>query len=267
MKAGSARNRAVQLAWFFASVLAALGLAQCQDQAAGWQRQVRDQVAAHHLDVALVLVDERLNQNGADLEARAFLEARAAENKHELRAGMDASTFNYTGVAESQALALTSRWSRRLSSSVETDFSQRFGERATRFVAGVALHATRDDVVTAGGGLANANHIIPEHEAFFGYSHSFRISSRQVKGLELSYQQHWFWYEGVHVLTLGLTQLYYLPRSWTWSFSVTGARSGFAGSGVAWVPSGFSRLVFPIVSWLFGNVVFASGTENFAAVV
>jgi len=70
MKAGSARNRAVQLAWVFASVLAALGLAQCQDQAAGWQQQVRDQVAAHHLDVALVLVDERLKQNGADLEAR-----------------------------------------------------------------------------------------------------------------------------------------------------------------------------------------------------
>ena len=70
MKAGSTRNRAVQLAWVFASVLAALGLAQCQDQVAGWQQQVRDQVAAHHLDVALVLVDERLSQNGADLEAR-----------------------------------------------------------------------------------------------------------------------------------------------------------------------------------------------------
>src|SRR5215469_9387905 len=70
MKAGSARNRAVQLAWVFASVLAALGLAECQDQAAGWQQQVRDQVAAHHLDVALVLVDERLKQNDADLEAR-----------------------------------------------------------------------------------------------------------------------------------------------------------------------------------------------------
>ena len=368
MKAGSARNRAVQLAWVFACVLVALGFAQCQDQAAGWQQQVRDQVAAHHLDVALVLVDERLRQDGADLEARfwrgrllawegqwaaaeseyglvlehapndsdvlaaladvlrwqkrsddalviidraraiapiqpeillrrarilhalgrdaeaqrqyreilrihphnrearAFLEARAAENKHELRAGMDASTFNYTGVAESQALALTSRWSRRLSSSVETDFSQRFGETATRFVAGVALHATRDDVVNAGGALANANHIIPEHEAFFGYSHSFRISARQVKGLELSYQQHWFWYEGVHVITLGLTQLYYLPRNWTWSFSVTGARSGFAGSGVEWVPSGFSRLGFPIVSRLSGNLVFATGTENFAAI-
>jgi len=179
---------------------------------------------------------------------------------------MDASTFNYTGVAASQALALTSRWSHRLSSSVETDFSQRFGERATRFVAGVALHATSDDVVSAGGGLANANHIAAELEAFFGYSHSFRISTRQVKGLELSYQQHWFWYEGAHVLTLGLTQLYYLPRSWTWSFSVTGARSGFAGSSVEWVPSGFSRLGFPIISRLSGNVVFASGTENFAAV-
>ena len=67
MKAGSARNRAVQWAWVLASVLAALGLAQGQDQAAGWQQQVRDQ---HHLDVALVLVDERLKQNGADLEAR-----------------------------------------------------------------------------------------------------------------------------------------------------------------------------------------------------
>src|ERR1700758_3536925 len=70
MKAGSARNRAVQWAWVLASVLAALGLAQGQDQAAGWQQQVRDQVAAHHLDVARVLVDERLKQNGADLEAR-----------------------------------------------------------------------------------------------------------------------------------------------------------------------------------------------------
>src|SRR5205807_2244266 len=103
MKAGSTRNRAVQLAWVFASVLAALA------DVLRWQNRSDD---------ALVIIDraraiapiqpeillrrarilhgfgrdaeaqrqyrEILRLDPHNREARAFLEARAAENKHEL---------------------------------------------------------------------------------------------------------------------------------------------------------------------------------------
>jgi cytochrome c-type biogenesis protein CcmH/NrfG len=199
-------------------------------------------------------------------EAKSELAGLGIENRHELRLGFDASTFNYIGPAEDETLFLTSHWTSRITTTFNTGVYQRFGQNAGDFVGSGSYRITKGDWLTVGGAIANHQSVIPEYESFFEFGHGFRFSNRRVKGLEASYQQHWFWYQGAHVLTLSGTQLYYLPKEWTWTISVTGARSGFTGTGIEWVPSGYTRLGFPLYRNLSGNVTFANGTENFAQI-
>jgi hypothetical protein len=84
--------------------------------------------------------------------------------------------------------------------------------------------------------------------------------------LEGSFQQHWSWYNGAHVLTFATNQIVYLPRDWTWTLAVIGARTGFAGTPVAWEPSGWSKIGFPLPRHFTGNVFYAVGTENFSQI-
>jgi tetratricopeptide (TPR) repeat protein len=209
---------------------------------------------------------EILRNEPGNQEATDGLAGLSAENKHELRMGADWSTFNYTNAAEAQGVILISHWTRRCSTTAETGFYQRFGQDATRFAGSSSFHFTKNDWLNAGGAVANANGIVPTNEAFFEYGHGLRVANRWIKGFEASYQQRWLWYQGAHVLTLSATQLYYLPGEWTWSLTLTGARSGFANAGIEWVPSGSTRLQFPLHRALTGNVAFANGTENFAQV-
>lgn len=209
---------------------------------------------------------ELLKLHPENQEARNELSRLAAENKHEIRIGSDGSTFNYTSPAEDEGIFLTSRWTNRLTTSLNTGFYQRFGQHAGNFVGSVSYRITTSNWLTTGGAFANKQGIIPEHEAFFEYGHALRFSNRSIRGLEASYHQHWFWYQGAHILTLSVTQLYYLPKDWTWSITLTGARSGFTGTGIEWVPSGYTRLSFPLHRNLSGNVTFANGTENFTAI-
>jgi hypothetical protein len=117
-----------------------------------------------------------------------------------------------------------------------------------------------------GSAVANNQSVVPTNEAFFEYGHAFGIENRWVRGLESSYQQHWFWYQGAHVLTLSTNQIVYLPHAWTWSLNVTGARTGFLGTPVDWTPSGWTKLGFPLQRRVTGNVFFAVGSENFAQI-
>ncbi len=203
-------------------------------------------------------------------EAKTGLAALSEEEKHELRIGADASTFNSIGPAEDEAIFLTSHWTPRFTTAFNTGMYERFGQVAGSFVSSATFRLTKNDSLTAGGALATHQSIIPESEAFFEYGHGLHFSNRWIQGLEASYEQHWFWYEGAHVLIVRGTQLYYLPKEWTWTLSVTGARSGFTGTGVEWVPSGYARLGFPVFRKLgrnlSGDVLFANGTEDFAQI-
>ena len=199
-------------------------------------------------------------------EAKTGLAGLAEETHHELRLGIDVDTFNYTDTAQAQALTLGSRWSPRWSTLVGANFYQRFGENPGKFFASSAFRFSHKDWLNVGGAIANQNDVIPTNGAFFEYGHGFKFENTWVRGLEASYQQRWLWYRGAHVLTLGLTQIYYLPQDWTWALTVTGARSGFAGTSIEWVPSGSSRLGFPLYRRLSGNFSFAVGSENFAQV-
>lgn len=199
-------------------------------------------------------------------EAKRALKTVAPVSRHEFRVGEDIDTFNYSDAAYVHSLTLSSRWSQRWATSFSASFCQRFGESATKGTASAMFRVTQKDLLTVGGSGAGDQGIIPRSEAFFEYGHAFRLRNPFFRGLETSYRQHWLWYRGAHVLTTGVGQLVYLPRDWTWMFTTTGARSGFTGSGVEWVPSGSTKLGFPLLRQLSGNIFFAVGSENFTQV-
>jgi len=209
---------------------------------------------------------EILSVDSQNQEAKRSLASLSEETKHELRIGTDIDTFNYTDAAQAQSLLFTSRWTSRWSTTLEADIYQRFGQDAGKFLASGSFRFTKHDWLNSGGSLGHDNGIIPKREAFFEYGHGLRLPNRLIKGVEASYQQRWLWYQGAHIFTVGVTQLYYLPKDLTWSLTVTGARSGFTGAGVEWVPSGSTRLAFPVHKRLTASLSYAVGTENFAQV-
>jgi tetratricopeptide (TPR) repeat protein len=185
---------------------------------------------------------EILRLNPANNQAKSLLAGLRPEYRHELRLRNDVDTFNYTDTAQAQSAVLTSRWNRHWSTVFSSEIYGRFGEQAQKFSACSILRISTRDWLGAGGAGANDSGIIPKAEAFFEYGHGFRLANHFIRGLEASYQQRWLWYRGAHVVTLTAAQTYYLPHDFYWTFTVTGARSGFTDTGVDWIPSGSTRL-------------------------
>jgi tetratricopeptide (TPR) repeat protein len=199
-------------------------------------------------------------------DARAGLDSLRENAKHELRVGEDVDFFSYTNAGQTQSASLSSRWNQRWSTAFGVSTYQRVGQDAVKFLASTDFHLTASDWFSGGTAVANSQSVVPTNEAFFEYGHAFRFKNRWICGLESSYQQHWFWYQGAHVLTLNTSQIIYLPHEWTWSLNVAGARTGFAGTPVDWSPSGWTKLGFPLQRRITGNVLFGVGTENFAQI-
>jgi hypothetical protein len=179
--------------------------------------------------------------------------------------------FNFADANHDQGVSLTSRWTPHWQTSVAGDFYQRAGTDAGKVLASVSGMLPRWGAFTVGGATGRDNDVIPKSEAFFDYDHGWRLAeSGPVRGLEIAYAQHWYWYSAAQILAVSGTTLVYLPREWTWFLGLTGARSLFAGTGAEWRPSGVTKLTFPLAGWsqrrLEGNVFFAVGTENFAQV-
>jgi len=196
----------------------------------------------------------------------AGLTSLRENTKHELNIGEDVDFFNYANAGQTQGASLSSRWNQKWSTVFGVNTYQRFGQHAVKFVASSSLHVARQDWVSVGSAVANVQSVVPTSEAFVEYGHGFRIENRWLHGLDSSYQQHWFWYRGAHVLTLNTSQVVYLPHGWTWSLNVTGARTGFAGTPVDWRPSGWTKLGVPLCRRVTGNLFFAVGSENFAQI-
>jgi tetratricopeptide (TPR) repeat protein len=209
---------------------------------------------------------EILQLNPDNRDAKHGMADLSGEGKYEFSIGGDGSTFNNIGPAEDEILSLAAHWTPQVSTVFITGFYQRFGEAAADLEVSSSYRITKNNALTIGGGFANQQDIIPKNDTFFEYGRGVRLPFRFVKGLEASYQQHWFWYQGAHVLTFSGMQLYYLPRDWTWSITLTAARTGFSGTGVEWEPSGITRLEFPAHRNLTGNLFFANGTEDFAQI-
>ena len=210
---------------------------------------------------------QALALNSADQDARLGLESLAGENRHQLRIGTDVDSFNYTDTAATETLSLSSKWNSSWATSVAFDVYQRFGQRAGKLTGTLTRNLTRSDWLTVGGAGGHDHGVIPKSEALFGYGHGLRLSNPFIRGLEVSYDQHWYWYSTARILTVGGTALVYFPREWTWLLSIHAARSAFSAvPGHDWQPNGRTRLSFPLLRRLSGNLTFAVGSESFAEI-
>ena len=214
---------------------------------------------------------QMLRADPANTAAREGLVSLRGEAKHELRIGMENDLFNFTSANHGQWLSLVSRWSSHWSTSVAGNFYQIAGIGAGKFTGGVTRTAPRWGSLTVGGAVSHDNAVVPRAEAFFAADRGWGISERTVlRGIELTYGQHWYWYATARILTLNESAIIYFPREWTWSVGLTQARSQSSGMPVDWKPSGVTKLSFPVLHRgarrLSGNVYFAAGTEDFAQV-
>jgi tetratricopeptide (TPR) repeat protein len=204
-------------------------------------------------------------------EARSGLFSLRGEGKHELRFGFDDDLFSFAPANHDQWVSLVSKWTPRWTTSVAGSLYQRGGLDAGNFVGSVTRSQPKWGALTIGGATSHDNGVIPETEAFFELDHGFKISEGQlIRGIEVIYGQHWYWYSTARILTANETAIVYLPRDWSWSIGLTEARSHFSNTNIDWRPSGLTRLSFPLAHWsqreLSGNVFFAVGTEDFAQV-
>lgn|GEM_PF-460330 len=211
---------------------------------------------------------EPANISPSQDEAAAGLRSLELPPRFEIDVGNETDTFNYTGAANAQSTVLVAKPNARWIFTSETDTYQRFGASAQKVIGAATFRLDRADALTVAAGGGNSGGIIPKTEAYWEYARGFDVSrTRPLRALEFSYNQHWFWYQGAHVLLLTGTLAADFARSFRWTVSANGARSGFAGDPVAWEPSGFSRLEFPLPhvkpARLLLNAMFAVGTENF----
>jgi hypothetical protein len=179
--------------------------------------------------------------------------------------------FNFADANQDEGLTLISHGTPRWTTSLAGDGYHWGGLSAEKVVASLTGKLPGWGALTVGGASAHDNGVIPKDEVFFEYDRGFKLHGRSfLRGLEIAYGHHWYWYTTARILTINETALFYLPRDWTWSLGLIEARSHFSGTGSEWRPAGITRIGFPITSWedrrLGGNVYFAVGTENFAQV-
>jgi tetratricopeptide (TPR) repeat protein len=200
-----------------------------------------------------------------DPETREALASIEESPRQELRIGTDIDTFNYTDTAGAFTLGLRSAWMPKWTTVFDVSYFDRFGGQAVRNEGAVTFKAAKRTGITAGGAWNHDDGVIPRSEAFFEIDQGAPIPGRHfVRGLEVLYHQHWYWYSTARVLALTQTLIVYLPRDWIWQVSVTSARSSFPGLAPSWRPSGTTKLTFPIVPRLTGNIFFAVGSEDYA---
>ncbi len=202
--------------------------------------------AAGERNEARLEFQKALNLDPTSVEARGGLISLRPEPKHELRFGQDNDLFNFAGANHDEWTSLASQWTPHWATSVAGSFYQRGGAGAGKFAGSVTRRQPKWGALTVGGAIGH------------------------VRGAEIVYGQHWYWYQSARILTLSGTAIFYLPREWTLSLGATGARSAFSGTGAEWRPSGITRLEFPLADWgakrLSGSAFYAAGTEDFAQV-
>lgn len=202
-------------------------------------------------------------------EARLGLASLRKESKHELVLETNTDLFSFAGANQQEGVSLISHWTEKLETAVGGSFYRWDGVDAAKIKASVGGKFPHIGLVTVGGAEAHDGGVIPQNEAFFAYDNGWKLSNQGAwRGLEINYEQHWYWYSTAQILALNETTIAYFPHEWTWSLRVTGARSQFPGSGSEWRPAGLSKLGFPVKRFenrqLAGNIFFATGTENYS---
>lgn len=202
-------------------------------------------------------------------EARAAFDSAKEPPRHQLLIGSENDLFSFAGSSQQNEISLSSRWSEHWATAFAEGFYRRGGINASKFQANTTIDARHWGALTLGGSLAHDNGIIPKNEVSFAYDRGFRLTFAPVlRGLELVYGQHWYWYRSARVLRIGQTAILYLPHDWIWSVSLAGARSTFGFSPPQWSLSESSKLQFPIMPnknhRVEGTILFACGREDFS---
>src|SRR5882762_1319281 len=225
-----------------------------------------------------LLEAENRNAAAAELKNVASLDLSSTKEPHaveagrrvvtgELRVGNETDFLNYSSANQASGTNLATRWTPFLRTNLAFAAYQRAGVLAEKFTASATANVHWLGSLTAGGAIAHDRAVIPKSEAFFDLDRGWKTGEATIlRGLELDYGQHWYWYQAARILTLTGNALIYLPRDWSFSLAATGARSAFSGTGAEWRPSGSMRVAFPLAtrktSQLSGNIVFAAGTER-----
>ena len=200
-----------------------------------------------------------------DPETKADLESVAEAPRMELRLGTDVDTFNYTDTASAYEIGLRTDWNAHWTTYFESSYWDRFGGHAQRNLGQVTFKPRAHTGITAGVAWNHDDGVIPRSEAFFELDQGGTLPGHHfVRGLEFNYHQQWYWFSTARVLVLTPSVIVYLPRDWMWQVAVTAARSSFPGIAPNWQPSGITKLTFPVVNRLTGNVFFAVGSEDYA---
>jgi tetratricopeptide (TPR) repeat protein len=207
-----------------------------------------------------------LAHDPANRSALSGLADLTAVSRYELRTSEEADFFSYTENAQVETVTLTAHWNNLWTTGFGISPYHLFGETAVKVWADAAYTFHRNNWVRVLGAGANPQDVVPEREVLIEYGHGFRFPNAVIKGLESSYQEHSLWYRGAQVVALNTTQIFYLPKEWTWTLSATGARTQFSVGAADWVPSGSTKIGFPLFRSLSGSVLFAVGAENFAQV-
>lgn len=215
--------------------------------------------------------EKALRQDPASEEARAGMQSLRSEPKHELRLGQENDLLSFADSYHDEWVSLVSAWTTHWSTSFAGSSYQRAGLNAGKFLGSVTGRMPKWGALTVGGGAGHDNTVIPKHEVFFDLDHGWKTSEGGLlRGVELDYGQHWYWFQTAHILSLNATSIVYMPQEWSFALRFTEARSSFAGTGTEWRPSGMARLGFPLKNQgsrrLSGNVFYAAGTEDFAEV-
>jgi tetratricopeptide (TPR) repeat protein len=227
--------------------------------------------AAGDLKGARLEFQRALRLDPANREVKVAQRSVFGAPKNELTVGQEDHAFNFLYPNYDEWLSLQTQWTPHWSTTFVGNFFQWGPAHAGKFQASVGGQLPKWGGLTVGGATGHDSGVIPKTEAFFELDHGWKISdTRFTRGLEFTYEQHWYWYSEAKVQTLAGVALIYLPRDWTFSIGVTEAHSTFPGLGTQWHPSETARLGFPIVGGerkqISGNVFFATGIENFASI-
>lgn len=215
---------------------------------------------------SLNVYKEVLTHAPQNQEAKKRLFALRSDSKHELRISDDLDLLSYAPNGQTQTFSIASRWSHTWSTEIAASAWQRFSERAVKLSASTVLRMSRQDSFFIGGAIADDHKVIPHAEASLGYGHGFNVNNRFLRDYEITYQTGWLWYRDAHVLTIGLTQLLYFPRDFTWTLSLRGARTGFSTPPIEWAPSGLTKLQFPVLRHFTAQSFFGIGTESISEI-
>lgn len=212
-----------------------------------------------------------LSLDPANQDIRVAQRSVFGEPKNELGIGQEDNAFNFLNPNYDQWLSLQTQWSPHWSTTFVGNFFQWGPASAAKFQASVGGQLPKWGGLSVGGATAHDSGVVPKNEAFFEFDHGWKISETKfIRGVELTYGQHWYWYTNAKVQALTSVALIYLPRDWTFSLGVTEAQSTFPGLGKQWHPSETARLTFPILGreqkQISGNIFFATGIENFASI-